>query len=482
MSDDLVVVNGIDAVTGQYLIPPIEVAELASRLRAAPGDGALAARLSASLQNEADPHLGLPFTVHPEVVAEAGWGILFHKDEAQDVRDALEPLVEHRRTLIKNDKVVKQLQDFKPGDDVPGFLARHGVGQGSVVPTKVPYYVLIVGSPERIPFEFGHQLDVEYCVGRLHFDTAAEYSAYVKSVIDYETGTKVPNAREAVFWSPRHPLDSPTQLSADQLVKPLVDGVPAAGTEPPEAPVVSLANFRSRKFWGGDAKKQALRDVFMPGTGPQPAFLFTASHGVGFAKDDPRQRDAQGALLCQDWGTFKPIEAAHYFAASDVPDDARVHGLVSFHFACFGAGTPTRDQFVHKAGEVPPDIAAAPFMARLPQRLLSHPNGGALACIGHVERAWGCSIVTARAGAQLLPFRNCIGRILAGQPVGFAVKDFNERYASLTVTLAGLLQQAGFGVKVPDAVLASRWLERNDAEGYVVLGDPAVSLRVNDLV
>jgi hypothetical protein len=252
--------------------------------------------------------------------------------------------------------------------------------------------------------------------------------------------------------------------------------------QPPEPTVLSLAKFRSRTFWGNEAKKQALFDILSSGSGARPpAFLFTASHGVGFGRDDPRQRDFQGALLCQDWPPFKPMDAAHYFSGTDVPDNAHIHGLVSFHFACFGAGTPIRDQFVHKAGQPPPDIASAPFIARLPQRLLSHPNGCAIACIGHVERAWGYSITTSGAGPQLLPFRNCVGRILTGQPVGFSLKDFNERYASLTVTLTGLLRQAGFGVKIPDAVLASRWIERNDAEGYVLLGDPAVSIRVNDL-
>jgi hypothetical protein len=271
-------------------------------------------------------------------------------------------------------------------------------------------------------------------------------------------------------------------LSADRLVEPLIDGVPAQGTLAPEASVLTRPKFRGRKLWGTDATKQALRDALHAGGGAKPpALLFTASHGVGFPSGDPRQRIDQGALLCQDWAPFEPLKPADYFAATDVSDDASVHGLVSFHFACYGAGTPARDQFFHKPGVFPPEIAPSPFFARLPQRLLSHPKGAALACIGHVERAWGYSIVTPGAGAQLLPFRNCIGRILAGQPVGFAVKDFNEKYASLTVTLTGLLQQAGFGIKIPDAVLVSKWVERNDAEGYVVMGDPAVSLRVDDL-
>ena len=481
MSDSQIVVNGIDAASGQYMIPPMEIAELAERIRSSPVDPAVAARLSASLQSETDPHLGLPFTVRPEVVAEAGWGLVFHADEAADVRAALEPLFEHRRTRIKNDSIVRKLKDYRSGDDVAGFLARHGVGQGSVQPEKVPFYLLVVGSPSRIPFEFGHQLDVEYCVGRLHFDTAAEYSAYVKSVIDYENAASVPNSREAVFWSPRHALDGATQLSADKLVLPLVDGVAAQDGQAPEPSVLALTNFRSRKLWKEGATKQALLDTLTAAGGTRPAFLFTASHGIGFKKDHASQRDAQGALLCQDWPPFKPMEPPHYVAAADVTDTAQVHGLVAFHFACFGAGTPARDQFVHTPGQPPPDIAPEPFFARLPQRLLAHPNGGALACIGHVERAWGYSITSSGAGPQRLPFRNCIGRILSGQPVGFAVKDFNERYASLTVTLAGLLQQAGFGVKIPDAVLASRWVERNDAEGYVVLGDPAVALRAADL-
>jgi hypothetical protein len=35
--------------------------------------------------------------------------------------------------------------------------------------------------------------------------------------------------------------------------------------------------------------------------------------------------------------------------------------------------------------------------------------------------------------------------------------------------------------QVTDAVLANRWVARDDARNYVILGDPAVRLRVDDM-
>ena len=156
-----------------------------------------------------------------------------------------------------------------------------------------------------------------------------------------------------------------------------------------------------------------------------------------------------------------------------------MHGLITFHFACYGAGTPSHDRFMHKRGQPPSEIAAEPFLAALPKALLAHANGSALACIGHVERAWGYSIVTPNAGVQLLPFQNALARLGSGEPVGHALKDFNERYAALSTSLSSILEQASFGAWVDDRELASASIQRNDAEGYLVLGDPAVALRIS---
>ena len=157
-------------------------------------------------------------------------------------------------------------------------------------------------------------------------------------------------------------------------------------------------------------------------------------------------------------------------------------GMIAFFFACFGGGTPKIDQFWMDPADLDstvPPFAPQPFIAALPRRLLSHPNGGALAVIGHVDWAWGFSIGRRKPPDRRSPFRSSRS-IMLGDPVGHAMKDqFGGQFAALSTALLGAL--APGAPKMDDRDLVTYWLERNDAQNYVTLGDPAVRLRLDKL-
>ncbi|RKG81737.1 hypothetical protein D7W79_04435 [Corallococcus exercitus] len=473
------VFNGIDGVTGQYLVPPIAqqaAAEVAEPRRRAPYFEAWRKWLGFV------PRLlqfGLPYGVPYGDYTKAGWGVVFPASASEALRKSLEPLIAHRGKRM--DAACFHVLTYQPGETAHQFLRRHGAAIGDVEPTLVPYYLLLVGGPDVIPFDVQHSLSLSYAVGRLSFDTPEEYSHYADSVVAYETGTSVPNHRQVSWWGPKHPGDRSTELSADGLVAPLVRGALVDDAPHMKVPAAADAGFVSRDAIADAATREWLLAA-LHGREERPAVLFTASHGVGFKANDPLQFKKQGALLSQDWSGFGAMAPAHYVAASDIQDDARLHGLVAFFFACFGMGTPANDEFPLNPTRKGEALASAPFMSALPRRLLAHPNGGALAVIGHVERAWGFSITPlGKSKPTLIPFYNMLRAIMAGEPVGHALRGFRDRFSAANTILLEHLDTNTSDGKLTPRELLLQWIERNDARNYVVLGDPAVSIRHNDL-
>lgn len=478
--DELIHLNGIDGVTGDYLVQPMTPSEAVAIARGEPQDIGLSGWMKRIWQVMQRPFLGLPMDVDPTDVCRAGWAVVFGADAPSEVRDALEPLVAHRRTSVPPDRC--KVLEYRGDEALQDWLKRHGVYPGTVAPTKVPYYILLAGPPTSIPFQFQYLLDIEYAVGRLAFDTPGQYRQYAESVIDYETSISVPTAREIVYWGTRHAADRATQMSADFLIRPLFEGAPATGGQAGEQAIAAAMAYSSRCLKGQDALKASLSELLhAPGEARRPAMLMAASHGMGWPQGHQLQRCEQGALLCQDWSGFGSVQPSHYLTNDDVGDDARLHGLIAFFFACYGAGTPAHDNFLSDRSRGPVRIAEQPFVAALPQRLLSHPQGGALAVLGHIDRGWGYSFRPRDAGTQLQPFRNLIGRILSGEPVGHATKDFSDKYAVLSSELLSKLDDTQPREALTDRELAATWIERNDAQNYVTLGDPAVRLRAGDL-
>jgi hypothetical protein len=353
------------------------------------------------------------------------------------------------------------------------WLKKYNVEPGDIEPWRVPYYLLVVGSPERIPFKFSQDLGMLYAVGLLHFDQPADYRRYVDSLIAYERGEAEPCSREALFFRTQH--DRSTKESALNLVQPLADGTGEQDDgAPAEPPVADYEGFYTRRMWDAQATKDALVEVFAPSKKTHPAFLFTASHGTGKRQPTPEQMSINGALRCQDGALFSAQ------TLTEMPG-ARVHGLIAFLFACYSAGTPDRDYFPLRIDRTPVAIAEKPFIAALPKALLSHSQGGALACIGHVERAWSYAFTTKKLGRHLIPYRNAVQSILRGKPVGLALKDMRDRFAPRDNELVQMLYQEKFGLILDDRELVTKWCQRNEAGGYILIGDPAAAMHLDSL-
>ena len=476
---DPICLNGIHGVTGEYLVEPLSWKEAARIALGKPQHEGLRGWFGRIAETVKTRFLGLPLDVDPTDIARAGWAIVFPENGDDAVRQALQPLIDHRRTRVPP-MHCKEL-DYRAGERMKDWLKRHQVGPGNITPTKVPYYVLLVGEPTEIPFEFQYLLDIEYAVGRIAFDHPDDYRQYAQSLIDYEISGRAAAAEEVVYWGPRHTADRATQMSADHLIAPLFQGLPAADKQPALPAIAEELGYRSRCFVKQDGKKANLQEVLHGENGKAPTFLLTASHGMAWPQNDQRHYEAQGALLCQDWGGFGEVKSSDYLAADSVEEDARLHGLVAFMFACYGAGTPQFDPYLKNRSQGPSEIARRPFVAPLPKRLLAHPQGAALAVLGHVERAWGYSIKPPGVGAQLTPFRNFVGRVLQGEPVGHATADISQKYAIVSAHLLSLLDEAKEGQPPSDRELAAAWIERNDAQNYIVLGDPAARIRVDHL-
>ena len=485
MSADELVFNGIDGRDGSYLLPPLHTAALAQV--------AMGQRLPTAELDELQLKLGQEFdyplkeSIDPDDLSQAGWAVVFPfvcKASAAarrqaSIRDALAPLLDYRRSQASRTDE-RRYRDcvgpsaYRPGETKQQFLARMGAGSGPVDPKQFPYYLLLVGSPEEIPYRVQYQLDVQYAVGRIHFDTVDEYAHYARSVVAAETSSRRRSAR-AAFFGVANPDDRATRASARQLVAPMADFVERE---------LAGVGWQVERFLGDAASKARLCRLFGDDA---PGFLFTASHGVGFPPGDPRQRAVQGALLCQDWGGPRAgsLTPDHYLCGDDIATSADLRGLIGFHFACFGAGTPKHDDFVRRTlGEVAPiDIAPLPFLARLPQRMLGKPDG-ALAYIGHVDRAWGSSFLQANPrasgtdSAQLAVFESTLQRLLEGHRVGYAMDYFDIRYAELASDLAARVEEIQhYPVDCDDDELASLWMYASDARNYAVIGDPAVRLQ-----
>jgi hypothetical protein len=430
---------------------------------------------------KSEKKLGFDSSVDDETdLSQTGWGVLFASDADPAIKAALQPLLDWRRSQVNDDKLFKIFEGkagVRPAQTASSWVSGKGVSLvAPVSPAKgVPYYLLIVGSPMRIPFEFQALLDLQWAVGRLHFDQIGDYAAYAEQVVAYEKGQAPPQSKHTAMWVTRNPGDMATALLAGSVCPDFL-GQTGDGTKP----LGSRQQFRLSSFCGdGQATKAKLASILRGEIdGGRPSILFTGSHGAEWPMQDAaQQRRRQGALVTQEWSRGQALNEDNCFEASDVTADAQLHGTMVFIFSCFGGGCPDTDSYRrdHAGDKIP--IAPEPLIAALPQALLRQ---GALAVIAHIDRAFTYGFEDALGSPQVQLFRTPLELLMKGKPIGFAADPFNLQWGTLAAQIG--LAQSGNLADNPNpskGLMLNLFIARDDARNYIVLGDPATRLRID---
>ncbi len=416
-------------------------------------------------------------------LSELGWGVIFAQDADPALQAALTELLTWRNGQAKQRfRLFSGSNGYKAGENASEFLERLETSASVTSAETMPYYLAVIGPPTAIPFEFQYYLSLNHAVGRIAFDTLPEYANYARSVVTAESG-QVVLPRRAVLFTSRNPDDMPTNYVYERLITPLLQELHALDL-----------GWDIELLSEGRARKQDLRRLLEDE--PAWSFLFVAAHGLMFRMDDLRQRNENGALLCYDWpGPLqwkgKAIPPEFYFTAGDAESlsHPQILGSIAFLFGECTAGTPRLDNFASRkralygtgASAESEPIAPESFIARLPQRLMGHPGGGALAIVGHVDVNWTTSFVgrTGRGESKIGAYMHLLNRLMAGYPIGAAMEEFRNRFVRELTRWTEIQMQRNMG-KVQDQAATNEYATREtamvDLRNYIILGDPAVRL------
>ena len=461
---DVLYGNGVDGATGKLLFSDVSAVKFAESLLQRDADD-LTNRLADTEAKKREGKLAIPFPAKEGDLKTTGWGVVFAQDVGRDVKKALERLIEYRSDTVGDMvKIFDGEKCFRPGETAAEFVVRQGGDRLTMRLDKVPYYLLLVGDPEAIPYREQRYLSTQYAVGRLDLNSAQAYKNYAKAIVAHERKLRGAGSPILHLFGPRNQDDPCTPASLNYLINPLA------------AADFLRKDVERQALRADEATKAALIKVLA--SADRPRVVVTATHGVAFEPGHSQQDAMQGALLCQDWPGPKadaPVLPSHCFAAADVTAGIDAGGAFLLLNACFSGGTPRQDEFWFAAKNTVDvkTLAKRAFTAKLVRQLLGHdkPPVGILA---HCDRAWGASFYRPDSSHHAAMFVALLQGVLGGRPLGAALEPINGAAATLSFDLRQYVDNRE--VVADKRVFVQQWIAERDARGYSLFGDPAVRL------
>lgn len=432
----------------------------------------------------------LSTAVEPDSLPRQRWALVIPQgDEGKRLRAILEPLVQ-----LRQEQQQARVDVFEVSPQMDAAEARKFRYKCMQPPGKSPReyarYVVLAGGPDVVPLALQDELagDATSFVGRIAFDSEAGYEAYVSKLVAHEK--RAPSARQGRL-----------------VIAGVNDGTPATevGIESLIEPIARLCE-EDRAVGHLRVSHQVAPEVVPKGDADrlkalaamrEPGVFFTLSHGTGAPqrggwRSVEAQRRGQGCL------SLAPGVA---LGVEDVASGAFVPGGVWFYFACFGAGTPLQSVYwpwmehLRSAGHgfesslastvASRPLDGKPFIGPLPQAALANPDGP-IAVIAHLDLAWAYSFLDAEGRSHPQRFVQALVALAEGHRAGVALDALTRSAVQVDGAIRRKDQdeaQARVAGLVPISNPAERaylLMERNDLASYVLLGDPAARLSLEN--
>ena len=346
--------------------------------------------------------------------------------------------------------------DGTPSD--PGLAGVRGVG-----PVAVPWYLLIIGSPEEIPWRFQYRLQLDAYVGRLDLD-AAGLERYVEALLKDWSGSTADRSKPLV-WSVDYGVPDISRL----MRRTIGDRLAQAFLSDPDGDFDMTGGVLSDE----KATHAALADALAE---RHPAFVATTSHGNTFPLDDSSAMGAQLGLLVDEARMVMNLET---FTKS-----CSLHGAIWYAHACCSAGCEATSSF---AGAATADSTLGRTLAALgklgarsaplPKHLLGGPTP-ARAFVGHVEPTFDWTLRDNRNGQTTTAHvvEALYGRLHLAErpPIGYAMEAYHRGIGGLWRDYVDARDEQDEHVPGAEEKVKRMKLVASDREGIVLLGDPTV--------